>query len=332
MVDGMGFGHLSLAMMTQQATDKTSIWQEFDAKGWHDARSAYGPLTDSEASATAIATGTPTGFGHIGIDTDGNRLENVFEMASNRGYVTGIVTDSYIWDGTPAAFAAHTRNEDDARDIMTQMAASELDLLFGELEDLGEDDVPEKEETLNILTKRFTLLDESLVLPSTIQGLPIAAVFDEDQVQNLNSSPTLPKLTEVAFTYLSAQNKPFMLLLESEEMDAASHENDSDRVVKGLKAIQKTLALVMEFSKANGQTLVIFTADHETGGLSAVADFDNYPNLQIRWTTKDHTAAVVPLFADGPGAENFADVHRNWEIGQRLKRLISLDQKSDEQP
>ena len=143
MVDGMGFSHLSLAMQTQQSENIPSVWREFDVKGWHDARSNYGPLTDSEASATAIATGTSTSFGHIGIDKDGKSLKNIFEIASDLQYSTGIVTDSYIWDGTPAAFVAHTRNEDDARDILTQIAASRLDLIFGELEDLGEYNVPE---------------------------------------------------------------------------------------------------------------------------------------------------------------------------------------------
>ena len=108
-------------------------------------------------------------------------------------------------------------------------------------------------------------------------------------------------------------------------MDAASHKNDSKRVLNGLRSIQQTLSLILNFSKIHGETLVVFTSDHETGGLAAVADFNNYPKMQIRWSTKNHTAAVVPLFARGPGAEYFADVHRNWEIGYRLKKLISQD-------
>ncbi|MBT8305632.1 MAG: alkaline phosphatase [Maribacter sp.] len=325
-VDGMGFGHLSLALQTQQTENRPSVWQEFDVKGWHDARSAFGPLTDSEASATAITTGTSTQFGHIGLDKNQNPLKNIFELASDLQFCTGIVTDSYIWDGTPAAFVAHTRNEDNARDILTQIASSELDLIFGELEDLGEDDIPEKAETIEILSKRFLLLDRSLKLPGNNSiSNPIAALFDEDEIQDSNSSPNLTQLTEVALKYLSSQDKPFVLLVESEEMDAASHDNDSKRVLNGLQSIQETLSLVLDFSEMYGETLVVFTADHETGGLAAVADFDHYPNMQIRWSTKAHTAAVVPLFAKGPGAHYFADVHRNWEIGYLLKKLISQD-------
>jgi alkaline phosphatase len=329
--DGMGFSHLSLALLTQQSELTPSIWQEFDVKGWHDARSNYGPLTDSEASATAMATGTSTSFGFIGLNKDGNTLKSVFEVASDQQYATAIVTDSYIWDATPAAFLAHTNNEDDARDILKQIASSRLDLIFGELEDLGEDDVPEEDETLEILRKRFQLLDRSLKLPDgDNSSKPVAAIFAEDEVQDINSSPNLTQLTNVALKYLSSLDKSFVLLVESEEIDAASHKNDSDRVVNGLKSIQQTLTLVLNFSKMQGETLVLFTADHETGGLAAVADFGDYPKMQIRWSTKDHTAAVVPLLADGPGAEYFADIHRNWEIGNRLKKLISPAKKLNE--
>lgn len=320
MTDGMGFGHLSLALLTQQTDEASPIWYDFDVKSWQDPRAIYGPLTDSEASATAIATGTSTNFGHIGIDVEGNELQNVFELASEKGYSTGIVTDSYVWDGTPAAFATHTRNEDDARDILKQLAASDLDVLFGELEDVGEDDVPEVDESLQILETRFTLLDPSLEIPD--MSVPIAAIYLEDEIQDMTSSPNLVQLTSTALEYLQAQENSFILLVESEEMDAASHNNDSDRVVDGLESIQETLAVVMDFVKQNGETLLVFTSDHETGGLAAASDFNSYPDMQILWSTKNHTAAMVPLFAKGPGSEIFETVNRNNEIGLRLISLI----------
>ena len=89
--DGMGFSHLSLAMHTQQNENKPSVWQEFDVKGWHDSKSTYGPLTDSGASATAMATGTPTFWDMIGQDPDGTRLTSVFEVAAEQGFRVGAV-------------------------------------------------------------------------------------------------------------------------------------------------------------------------------------------------------------------------------------------------
>lgn len=321
--DGMGFTHLSLAMLAHQQDDLPSVWEQFDIKGWHDPRCSYGPITDSGASATAIATGSPTFFEVIGLDKDGEKLTNVFELASANQYNTGIVTDSYIWDATPAAFVAHTKSRDNAKDILEQTAASELELIFGELEDVGEDEVPTKEATIDILSQRFQLLDKELKLPTTDSILkPIAVIFEEDEIQDLNSTPNLTQLTSAALTYLGSQDKPFIMLVESEEMDAASHRNDSERVMRGLKSIQKTLSHVLEFANKNGETLVLFTADHETGGLALVSE-ENYPNMQLVWSSKNHSATVVPLFARGPGAKAFADVNRNWHIGNVLKSLIS---------
>ncbi|MDX1702237.1 MAG: alkaline phosphatase, partial [Melioribacteraceae bacterium] len=183
---------------------------------------------------------------------------------------------------------------------------------------------PEEDETFEILKKRFHILDKSLELSDELDtSIPIAAIYNEDQIQDLNSSPNLLKLTEVALKFLTSKDKPCILLVESEEMDPASHENDSRRVIKGLKCIQETLSLVLNFSKTQGETLVLFTSDHETGGLAVAADFKNYPKLQIKWSTKDHTAGVVPLFAKGPGAEYFTNINRNWEIGYILKKLIT---------
>lgn len=326
--DGMGFAHLSLAMVTQQAEGEPSLWEQFDVKGWHDARSSYGPLTDSGASATAMATGTSTFFEVIGMDPDGNELTNVFELASQNQYNTGIVTDSYIWDATPAAFVAHTKSRDSSRQILEQIAASELDLIFGELEDVGQEGNPELDETLEILKRRFQLLDESLELPDSETALkPISAIYEEDEVQDLDSTPNLPQLTELAIDYLTSQDAPFALLVECEELDSASHRNDSDRVLKGLQSIQKTLAMLLEFARQDGETLLLFTSDHETGGLAIVTE-KNYPNSQLVWSTKDHTASVVPLFVKGPGAEIFVGIDRNWEIGERLKMLIPQNETS----
>ncbi|WP_223786596.1 alkaline phosphatase [Marinicella meishanensis] len=322
--DGMGFSHLTVAMHTQQQAGQSSVWQQFEVKTWHDARSHYGPLTDSEAAATAMATGHSTAFGHIGMDAEQNHLSNVFELASAQGMVTGVVTDSYVWDGTPAGFTTHIRNEDDARNILKQQANSQLALLFGELEDLGEGLVPEQAETESILSQRFQLLDKSLTLPAQTEPLPpIAVLYDEDEIQNLNSSPNLPQMTATALQYLSWHQQPMLLLVESEELDSASHTNDADRVIAGLQVIQHTLAVLLQYTAENPDTLLVFTADHETGGLAATADYTTYPDLQMRWSTRHHTAVVVPLLATGPGAQAFTRVQRNTDIGLVLKDLLT---------
>ena len=322
--DGMGFSHLSLALMTQQEEGVKPVWDEFEVRGWHDARCTYGPLTDSGASATALATGVSTFWEVIGQDTSGQHLESVIEMAQNNGYASGIVTDSYVWDATPAAFVAHTSSRDNAEDILNQIASSKLDLIFGELEDVGEDGNPDLETTLEIIDRRYHRLDEQLDISEVPDpGKPIAAIFKEDQVNDLNSTPTFPKMVEVGLNRLILQEKPFILIVECEEMDAASHANNSGRVIKGLKAMQEALAVILEYAKKDGETLVVFTSDHETGGLSANGNYGSYPDMFISWTTREHTATVVPVLATGPGAEHFSQVRRNRDIGLLLKKMIN---------
>ena len=155
--------------------------------------------------------------------------------------------------------------------------------------------------------------------------LPIAAIYSEDEIQDLDSKPSLPDLTALALSYLTKEDTPFALMVECEEIDSGSHRNDAKRVLKGLKAIEKTLTQILDFAEKQGNTLVLFTADHETGGMAASVDFDEYPNMKIIWASQDHTATVVPLLAKGPGAEYFVDVDRNWQIGQILKSLIKTE-------
>ncbi len=118
------------------------------------------------------------------------------------GQRTGIVTDSYIWDAPPAAFAAHAGSRDDAAAILKQFAEGQLDVLFGELEDVGEEGVPEFGETEVLLGQRFLLFGPEPVPASQLIEVPdqepAAAIFEEDQIEGLDSTPNLPLLARRA--------------------------------------------------------------------------------------------------------------------------------------
>ncbi len=244
----------------------------------------------------------------------------VFSLGT--GFATGIVTDSYIWDATPAAFVAHVEDRDDAATILEQLAASRLDVLFGELEDVGEGPVPEREATEALLARRFELLDEDLRLPETMTQ-PVAAIFPEDSVQDESSTPNLTALVATALARLDALERPFLLLVESEEVDSASHRHASQRLLRGLRSIESALLTVLDFAAKRPGTLVLFTSDHETGGLAVGYDVQRYPDLRLLWSTKDHTAALVPLMAIGPGATQFTEVTRAWQVGELLRAMVA---------
>ena len=237
------------------------------------------------------------------------------------------MTDSYIWDATPAAFATHAASRDDAASILEQLADSSVEILVGELEDLGENQVPTRETTIEILERRFRVFgSDTRSTEDFIQqgrhGGPVAAIFEEDQITDLQSRPNLPQLLQVALERLASDERPYLLLVESEEADSASHAADFDRLLRGMEAIEATLELVLDFADWNQETLVVFTSDHETGGLALSAGGSTNSSMRALWSTPDHSGVVVPVLAAGPGSELFDGSHSTWEIGRLLGEMM----------
>lgn len=325
--DGMGFAHLSLARAMNNNTSRKPAWDRFTAFGWHHPHPIGSYLTDSAASATAFATGVDTRNGAIGVDADGKPVTNLYEIADQHGYRTGIVTDSFIWDATPAAFVTHADNRSDATNILNQLAASKLEVLFGELENAGKGGVPSWDNTVKLLEERFTMLGADLGNQQQMKGSnthsskPIAAIFKIGQIKDLQSNPTLGKMTEKALKHLSSDKRPFLLLVESEEPDSASHGNNTKRLIRGMASIEYSLNLILDFIEKNNNTLVIFLSDHETGGLVLGSKGSN-KKIKPLWVTNGHSGTAVPIMAFGLGSEYFSGIHTNEGVGLLLKSMI----------
>jgi len=196
-----------------------------------------------------------------------------------------------------------------------------LDVLLGELEDVGEKGLPDLEETRELFQKQFSLLNEEGTNAAMFRGKPIAGLFAENQVQDEESSPTLSALTTVALEHLSYGESPFLLLVETEEVDTAGHRLKEKRLVRGLSSMQSTVVTLLEFVENNPDTLFVFTSDHETGALSLESSNSNR-SIDPEYKIRTHTGSVVPVLAIGPGAENFIGIHTNDELGQLFKQLI----------
>lgn len=326
--DGLGFAHLSAARAALHGINGPAIWDRFTATGWQRTHPQTGFLTDSAAAATALATGQPTSPGAIAVDAEGQPLETLFEHAALLGYRTGVVTDSYVWDATPAAFITHSpvRGNANAESVLRQLGDSSLEVLVGELEDVGEGKVPDWQTSVELLRRRFEVLgpEPSVDMLRTLEmsTSPTAAIFEEDQLGDLESKPTLPALVSPTLRRLSSKDQPFLLLVESEEPDSASHEGDLERLLRGMQAIEAALEILLDFAADDGETLLVFTADHETGGLAlSIANRSN-SDLRSIWATSDHTGSAVPVLAFGPGSDAFGGIHTNWEIGRLLGQAL----------
>ena len=318
--DGLGFAQLSLAM---QMHSEQALWQRFSATGWHQPNPQLALIiTDSAGSATALATGTSTLNESVGVDENGKRLDNVFELATERGYRTGVVTDSYVWDATPAGFTVHAKSRDDAAVLLDALSESQLDVLIGELKSPGKGSIPDRKSTEALFKKRFSLLDVTASNADSFAGKPIVGLFHKGQIASQDSAPSLKHLTSLALNALASYDEPFLLLLETEELDSAGHWSNETRLQKGLVAMQDAVAVVFEFLEQHPNTLFVFTSDHETGGLILKSSRKNR-KINPKFKTFGHTGSVVPVMAIGPGASKFVGFHTNDGLGRLFKSLIN---------
>jgi alkaline phosphatase len=310
--DGMGFAHLAAARSVMEGG---RAWDRFPVTGWHHASAADHLLTDSAASATALSTGHQTTNGAIGVDAGGDSVPTLFEHAAEQGYRTGIVTDSYIWDATPASFVARAGDRGEADRILGQMVDSRLDLLVGELDDAR------RREFRPRFADGFEVVAEAPVAAIRETTEPLAVFRPDEAITDLDSEPDLAELTEAALARMARDDSRFVLLVESEEPDSASHAQDYDRMLRGMAAVEASLARILDFARQREDTLVIFTSDHETGGLSLHAD-GGESAFAGRWNTSGHTGEPVPVMASGPAQGRFSGVHTNQGIGRLLHQLL----------
>ena len=216
------------------------------------------------------------------------------------------------------------------------------------LQDLGREPTPEEialeisnKEKLNVLfgggKKYFTERKDSLDLLSKMwengwniyDSLPqiednnartMVLACRKHMVKAPERGDFLPKATAKALEMLDNE-KGFFLMVEGSQIDFACHDNDSATLVNEMIDFDKTINVVLDFAEKDQNTLVVVTADHETGGLSIVDPKGKYTRTDFKWSTGSHSAVFVPVFAYGPGAENFSGIMDNTDI---IKKIMEL--------
>jgi alkaline phosphatase len=323
--DGMGFAHVLAARSEIAGLNRRLGFERMPVTGWLTTHEADSLIADSASTATAMVTGVKTARGNLSIDAEGRPLRTVLEAAVGRGMAAGLVTDSYLWDATVAAFAVHTTRRDYA-EVAAQMGRSGVEILFGEAcpECFGGDEafarvVGDLENGGYAVVSSWDAV--AALAPS---GGKVAGLFAGGAVADRDLPPSLEQLAAFSLERLAADPDGFFLVVETEETDTASHRHRLHRMVEGIRSLDEAAAVVLDFARRDRRTLVLLTADHETGGLSLVSG-DQGEKLGVRWSTWGHTGLPVPLFAYGPGAERFAGARDDTEIAQLLSRLLGLE-------
>ncbi|WP_233752698.1 alkaline phosphatase [Flavilitoribacter nigricans] len=328
--DGMGLGQISAGMYSNN--NRLNL-EQFPVVGFHKSHSASDLITDSAAGATAFACGVKTYNNAIGLTADTLPCYSILEEAEDRGLATGMVVTSQITNATPAAFIAHqplrVMNENIAADFLE----TDIDIFIGGGLSYFIDRSFDKRNL------RKELEDKDYLVYDYTQGsvhrvrMDLGKKFAFFTAENLPSGVNLgrnylPYASQIAAQFLTQKSdEGFFLMIEGSQIDWAAHSNDAQWMIKEMLDFDRAIGQILEFAKKRGDTLVIVTADHETGGV-AINDKSKMNRLRLDFTTNHHTAAMIPVFAYGPGARLFSGIYENTQIYHKMKEALEWDERA----
>ena len=297
-------------------------FQQFPVRGRVTTFSADSDITDSAAAATAMATGRKVNNGvlSVAIPGDGKPLETILEQSMRRGKGGGVVTTTSSTHATPAAFVSHQPSRIDVAAIAHDILyGSRPTLLFGGGGE-GMNPVAAKGAGYTVVTDRLSMMNVNL------QDLPVSGQFGESHMpyeyDGLGELPHLAEMTQKALELLSTNSMGFFLMVEGGRIDHAAHQNDGERLVREVVEFDHAVQIAVTWAEEHKNTLILVTADHETGDLEVI-----YPNGEgkvpvLHWGSTGHTGKRVPLYAWGTGAETFKGDQDNTDIYRRLRWFL----------
>lgn len=334
--DGMGLNQIAMARQKVVGTDGRLWMETLPTVGLVRTFSANNAVTDSAAAATAMACGVKTNNGVLGIGTDEKDYASILELLAKRGFRTGLVVTSTISHATPAGFASHVSSRGSENEIAEQMLNHRIDILFGGGRQYwlpagtaqGKRD--DGKNLLELAKQRGCFIVENKAEMEKLTYGPVIGLFNDDGLTTFEPEPMLAEMAAKAISLLNTKGEEFspqpkfFMMIEGSQIDWAGHANDTDNSIRQTLLFDMAVKAAIDFARQDRRTLLIVTADHETGGLLMIKDKLNAKKIDLDWNTTDHTGADVPLFAFGPGATEFAGVQDNIEIPRKLAELLSL--------
>ena len=322
--DGMGVSQVTISILT----NSNSTFKRFPITGFSITCSADKLKTDSAAGGTALACGETTNNGSLGVDRSGKPIHSILDLAKQKKLSTGVVVTSEIVNATPAAFLGHTTNRHESELLATQFTESETDIVIGGgkkyfiPESLG----GKRKDNINLWHqletngyKVFSSYDE---LHKSNDNKYYALLEPGDLKAANKRSYSLSDLTKKALNGLTKNANGFVMMVEGSQIDHGGHENLPDVLINEINDFEQAVKTALDFAESDKETLVLVTADHETGGVAITGGEVNGENLKIDFATKGHTAAMVGVFAYGPQSEIFSGINENFEIGKKLIMLL----------
>jgi len=323
--DGMGLSQISSAFFQE---DYKPNFGRFKHIGLIKTSSSRQKITDSAAGATALASGVKTYNGAIGVADDSVTVPTILEQAHESGLATGAISTSSITHATPAAFYSHVVSRGMQEKIAEGLLSGSVDFFSGG----GTNFFARRSDGRDLLSelKEIGYIIDTTVLADTHeQGKKYGYLMAPNGMPPvmMGRGDFLQKSTQLALEHLSKNEKGFFLIVEGSQIDWGGHENNGEYLESELLDFDKTIGAVLDFAEKDGNTLVVVTADHETGGyaLSSTPKTNtsgqptsDYNEITGTFSTGGHTATLIPVFAFGPGAELFNGVYENNLIYHKM--------------
>ena len=320
--DGAGLNQVMLSRLAIGGMDHKLSIDQLPYHGISLTHSYNNIYTDSAAAATTWATGHKTKNRYLSIDVNKEKLQTITEMLSKKSYISGLVATSSITHATPAAFYAHIDSRYKYSEIAEQLIDSPINIAMGG--GLEFFDVEKIEDSHHVLTnkKSFNL--------NFNDSKKVIGLFDNDGIYRDTEKPTQREMTNFTLKYLNKnQCNGFFLMTEGSQIDWAAHDNNANEMITEFRDFDLTIKDLINFVTQNKETLLIITADHETGGLQILKQEDD--SVIVQWGTGSHTSTPVGVYTYGPAAELFNGVMDNTDIHQKMLEAIdykNLDDKS----
>lgn len=318
--DGMGLAQLSSAYYF---SDSKPAFSRFKQIGLHQNTPIGEQITDSASGATAFSIGYKTYNAAIGVDKDTIARETILEWAAKQGKSTGLVVTCSVTHATPASFYAHVAHREMHEDIAADFVRSSVDFAAGG----GYQFFNKRKDGRNLLDSlraQGVQVDTVKMGAKHLLGNRYAYLLAPDSLHSIwgGRGDFLPKATGLALDFLSQDKDGFFLMVEGSQIDWGGHNNNATYLINEVKDFNTAVNEALDFAEKDGNTLVVVTADHETGGFAlsgpVVFGRGDYAHIKPTFSTPGHTATLIPVFAYGPGAEQFMGVYQNNEIFAKM--------------
>lgn len=319
--DGMSLMHV----YTAWAANRCKLWLEnAQATGLSKTWAVKKLVTDSGSGGTSLATGVKTVYHAVGVDPEGKPLTSLVDVAKELGKDAGMAVTCRLWDATPCDFCCHNIDRDKEEELVGDYPTSGVDFVFGG----GAQKFTNRKDGRDIfkeLQKKGYHVSRTLddFFAYDKNSRIFAVPYDKDTPLPDERGDLLARASMKGISLMNQNKNGFFMMIEGSQLDDYGHFNQLDLLMKETLDFDQTVGEVMKWAAKDGETLVVVTADHETGGLTLVNGNKDEGRVECCFSTKDHSGAMVPVYAFGPGAENFTGIFENTDVFKKIKKLMT---------